>query len=98
MGWRRKGRTVRGLRDAMLTIENMTRDMIDSKPNTDSICRQLPLAGTGSTKRKRGRKPRVDRIPEYRHDNAECAGIILGESERYGGEEGLMVRWARMVA
>jgi len=29
--------------------------------------------------------------------NQECARIILREVQRYGGEESLMVRWARLV-
>ena len=30
--------------------------------------------------------------------NLECAKIILAVVERYGGEEALMVQWARLVS
>ncbi len=32
----------------------------------------------------------------FQSDNLEAAKIILEDIERYGGEEGAMVRWARM--
>ena len=33
----------------------------------------------------------------YREQNREAAEIILADAVRYGGEELLMVRWARRV-
>jgi hypothetical protein len=36
-------------------------------------------------------------IDRYRAVNQEAAEIILADAVRYGGEESLMVRWARLV-
>jgi hypothetical protein len=33
----------------------------------------------------------------YSEQNIECTEIILADAVRYGGEESLMVRWARSV-
>lgn len=49
--------------------------------------------------------PRARKMPakknelaaHYEATNRESAGIILAGAERYGGEESLMVRWARMI-
>jgi hypothetical protein len=38
---------------------------------------------------------RLDEI--YKRKNRESAEIILADALRYGGEESLMVRWARLV-
>ena len=49
----------------------------------------LPAGETRERKRDRGRV--------YEDANRECAGIILADVERYGGEGSLAVRWARRV-
>lgn len=41
------------------------------------------------------RKLRLDDM--YSRKTRECAEIILADAMRYGGEESLMVRWARSV-
>jgi hypothetical protein len=38
-----------------------------------------------------------ERIERWRSDNLACANIILHNSDAYGGEGSLMVRWARAV-
>jgi hypothetical protein len=43
----------------------------------------------------RGRS-RKDALAAYATDNAEAARIILDHPGRYGGEDSLMVRWARL--
>ena len=41
-------------------------------------------------------KPSKLRLDDmYRQKNLECAEIILADAMRYGGEESLMMRWAR---
>jgi hypothetical protein len=34
---------------------------------------------------------------EYEHSNRKAAAIILAHPENHGGEESLLVRWARAV-
>jgi hypothetical protein len=36
-------------------------------------------------------------IDRYRADNIVAAEIILADAVRYGGEDSLMVRWARLL-
>ena len=40
---------------------------------------------------------KLQRADEYTRKNLECAEIILADAQRYGGEESLMVQWARLV-
>ncbi len=60
--------------------------------------RQLKLGLDGaSTQSRSGRRTLLDRFEEYEKQNRAAAAIILGEIDRYGGEDSLMVRWARLV-
>ena len=41
--------------------------------------------------------PKLHLAETYARQNREAAEIILAAAMRYGGEESLMVRWARLV-
>jgi hypothetical protein len=43
------------------------------------------------------RKVRTEKLIGFNRSNLQCAEIILRDVERYGGEDGVMVRWARAV-
>ena len=41
--------------------------------------------------------PPLCKVEAYRQANEQCAAIVLAAVAKYGGEESLMVRWARLV-
>jgi hypothetical protein len=60
-------------------------------PEGKQVGRHAGVAGRRPVTKSSGK---VDR---YRAGNLEVAEVILADTERYGGEESLMVRWARLV-